>query len=758
MPALEDKSDVELLLDYSGGRSHSAFEALVRRHGSLVQGVARRVLSNHHDAEDITQATFLLLAREASKLSKGQCLAGWLHTVARRLSLNALKSRKLREAREYAAMNEDTRIDTPSDGLQADFGRQLDAALSHLPERYRQPLILFHLEGASIEEASRRLNLHTGTFRTRLGRARALLREALVRRGVKVASVGMLAGLLATESKAATLSASGVRTISEAALGKGTLGAGAQALADGLGGVHGLDVSSLSTSIIFIMKTKASILLAVLIAAAAFFASTRLIRQREPVDQTKHEDRRLAKRMSDLSKSQRASTKDIDSVSKISKRRDFDYLRDSVFGIADESQRLQAIRQQLGMNVSDQVYRRALEERRYDLDANIHLITLCGKWAETDGEATIEWAQKFSGEVRDEMTGLVLLLWLAKNEDEALAWGQANLKPERLQQVRNAAEMSGKPWTMPADEVAGFLAAMYANEQLPAEQRSKNLFPDLHDAIYEFGHKNPEATLEFIRSHGGFDSPKFNSAIPSFFKAYAGRDPDAALALASEQLEGDLRLDSMVYVLECWQAKYPYRSMHEVADLEQFSDKQYQGLELAAAAIQARVDPEGALKRAMQAQSPEMKEKTLKAVLEVRAVLAKDEVQQWAFALPEGEFKDISLDLLAQSMAKYDLYAGANLLSQISDSARREMAVGEILLRHHAQDGDLEAAMSLADQSRAIPVDLMDRFEKVVTADEIVEFISWLRERRAQGRIEEDKAWHLDRLITNLEKRRKELK
>jgi DNA-directed RNA polymerase specialized sigma24 family protein len=81
-------------------REELAFDALLRRHGSMVLSVSRRVLHHAQDAEDVFQATFLLLARKAASIRKRDSLACWLHGVAHRLALKARAQTARRHALE----------------------------------------------------------------------------------------------------------------------------------------------------------------------------------------------------------------------------------------------------------------------------------------------------------------------------------------------------------------------------------------------------------------------------------------------------------------------------------------------------------------------------------------------------------------------------------------------------------------------------------------------------------------------------------
>src|SRR5262249_30309876 len=86
-PADGSRLDAELIERYVSSHDGAAFARLVERHGPLVLGVCRRVLHNHHDAEDVFQATFLVLARKARHIRQRGALAGWLYKVAYHLSV-----------------------------------------------------------------------------------------------------------------------------------------------------------------------------------------------------------------------------------------------------------------------------------------------------------------------------------------------------------------------------------------------------------------------------------------------------------------------------------------------------------------------------------------------------------------------------------------------------------------------------------------------------------------------------------------------
>ncbi len=84
-----DRPSDRQLLDAYAANDPSAFAQLVRRHGPMVLGVCRRVLRHEQDAEDAFQAAFLVLARGARAIRKGESLTSWLYGVSYRVALRA---------------------------------------------------------------------------------------------------------------------------------------------------------------------------------------------------------------------------------------------------------------------------------------------------------------------------------------------------------------------------------------------------------------------------------------------------------------------------------------------------------------------------------------------------------------------------------------------------------------------------------------------------------------------------------------------
>jgi RNA polymerase sigma-70 factor (ECF subfamily) len=234
-------SDRALLDRFAASHDEGAFAEIVRRYGGLVMGSCRRVLRNADDAEEAFQATFLILARKAGSVRKAESLAPWLHATALRTALNAKSSALRRTLRERRAVR------PAPESRGEDLGPVLDEEVTRLPDKYRSPLLLCYLQGKSTESAASELGWPKGTVLTRLARAKEMLRERLVGRGVVtgavLASFAVSQTLATSTAQAATVVAQG------GVVGSSTLGTLVN------GGLKAMFVAKLKTAAIVMVAT-----------------------------------------------------------------------------------------------------------------------------------------------------------------------------------------------------------------------------------------------------------------------------------------------------------------------------------------------------------------------------------------------------------------------------------------------------------------------------------------------------------------------
>jgi zinc protease len=235
------QSEAQLLERFIESADAAAFEAIVARHGPMVLGVCRRLLSDPNDVDDAFQATFLILVARARSIRNRDVLGSWLHGVARRVAVRAQLMTRKRRGRESILSKETTMDDCSANLLEAaEVSSILDAELGRLPAGYRSALILCDLEDWPHQSAARHLGWPVGTVKSRLARGRAMLRARLVRRGVTSASLACVASLAAKTNAAvpARLLNSTVRAATELAAGgtvaAGVCSAGAVALVKGV--------------------------------------------------------------------------------------------------------------------------------------------------------------------------------------------------------------------------------------------------------------------------------------------------------------------------------------------------------------------------------------------------------------------------------------------------------------------------------------------------------------------------------------------
>jgi RNA polymerase sigma factor (sigma-70 family) len=195
------RSDAELLKEFRRARSEGSFAEVVRRHAGSVYRVCFRIVGSVQDAEDATQATFLILARRPETVTR--TLSGWLHRVACRTAWKIVRARADRARREAAVRTGKVERAMPEEGSlnSSEWKRKLDEALERLPDRLREAVVLRYLENHPEREAARIANCPQGTLGWRAMEGLNRLRTLLSKGGATVGAAALMA-FLAREAAA----------------------------------------------------------------------------------------------------------------------------------------------------------------------------------------------------------------------------------------------------------------------------------------------------------------------------------------------------------------------------------------------------------------------------------------------------------------------------------------------------------------------------------------------------------------------------
>ena len=153
----------------------SAFEEIVRRHQYRVYNLAYRMLRDHDDAEDLTQEAFLRVFQSLPRLRHDRALGAYITRVAANLCLTWLRTRR-RHPEQTTDPTDLASVPTPAG---SERHEQLQAAVSDLAPKYRLAVTAFYLEGCSYKEAAHILGITPRALKTRLHRARTMLRKAV---------------------------------------------------------------------------------------------------------------------------------------------------------------------------------------------------------------------------------------------------------------------------------------------------------------------------------------------------------------------------------------------------------------------------------------------------------------------------------------------------------------------------------------------------------------------------------------------------
>jgi RNA polymerase sigma-70 factor (ECF subfamily) len=186
---LAELSDEDVMERCAMG-SEAAFRALVSRYRTRIMNLVCRFINDRDRAEEISQEVFLRVFRNRERYRKSGKFSTWIFTIAVNLTKNEIRSRvRHRGTFSLDAMEEESggqgvsfpdSKPLPDEDLNAhEIGTKVAEALRKIPARYREAVMLRDVEGLSYEEVGQILRIPGGTVRSRINRARLMLKERL---------------------------------------------------------------------------------------------------------------------------------------------------------------------------------------------------------------------------------------------------------------------------------------------------------------------------------------------------------------------------------------------------------------------------------------------------------------------------------------------------------------------------------------------------------------------------------------------------
>jgi RNA polymerase sigma factor (sigma-70 family) len=195
-------TDSDLLRQFVEHESDAAFAGLVERHVNLVYSVAHRQTGDAHQAEEITQAVFIILAKKAGTLRHEQALSSWLFQATRLTANNFLRGESRRRAREQEAYMQST-LNEPADEAWPRIAPLLDRAVETLGEADRRAILLRFYEGRNLRDVGAALGASEDAAKKRVNRAVEKLRNFFTKRGMVLPATTLTAALTANSVQAA---------------------------------------------------------------------------------------------------------------------------------------------------------------------------------------------------------------------------------------------------------------------------------------------------------------------------------------------------------------------------------------------------------------------------------------------------------------------------------------------------------------------------------------------------------------------------
>jgi len=167
-----------------------AFTELVRRFQGRVTNLVSRVLNDRECADDLAQEVFIRVFVHRRNYRRGARFSTWLFTIAANLAKNEIRRRVRRrnwfslDALQEVLKDSAPQLADPTEGRDVQMEREqlqeaMGRAIATVPEKYRLALVLRDIEGLPYEEIAQVLNIPGGTVRSRINRARSMLKRKL---------------------------------------------------------------------------------------------------------------------------------------------------------------------------------------------------------------------------------------------------------------------------------------------------------------------------------------------------------------------------------------------------------------------------------------------------------------------------------------------------------------------------------------------------------------------------------------------------
>ena len=178
---MEKLTDRELFAQVADD-SEMAFTQFVNRYKNRLYNFIYRIISDKEAAEDILQETFLRVYNQRKNYSPDYALSTWVYTIALNLCRSELRKRKLRRFISLEFLKEETDIELPDEkNLEPERLKPLlEKAIKALPDEYRTAFVLCDIDRLPYNDIAEIMRVPVGTVKSRINRARAMLREKLL--------------------------------------------------------------------------------------------------------------------------------------------------------------------------------------------------------------------------------------------------------------------------------------------------------------------------------------------------------------------------------------------------------------------------------------------------------------------------------------------------------------------------------------------------------------------------------------------------